>query len=230
VQQLHRRNDAGFSTQRNLDNVGLRRVGSCIVSCFEAAVIVVCPTGHCGSTCPLAGCRHRALAEATFPCRRWTSTPCRVWFVMCRATTALLEARRRDKQCVLHLLASRVCLDQRPLAVSRAHPVPTAVAALALLHVVPVVPVATASAPLSTTAAADRAMQGMRAVPDRHRQTTAAPHALLARGAAAVLAPVSCATPAASATSPRRCRLAAPATATLHLDSDALQAHCRALA
>jgi hypothetical protein len=71
-------------------------------------------------------------------------------------------------------------------------------------------------------------MRGMRAVPARRRRTTAPPHALLARGAAAVLAPVSCATPAASATSPRRHRLAAPASATLRLDSDALQAPCRA--
>jgi hypothetical protein len=147
-----------------------------------------------------------------------------------RGTTALLEARRRDPRSASRRLDSRACLDLRRLAVSLAHPVHTAAVALVLPHAVPVVPVAMASAPLSTTAAADRAMQGMRAVLARRRRTTAALHALLARGAAVVLAPVSCATPAASATSPRRRRLAAPATATLHLGSDALPAPCRALA
>jgi hypothetical protein len=147
-----------------------------------------------------------------------------------RGITALLEARRRDPRSASRRLASRVCLDLRRLSAKRAHPVPTAAVALALPHAAPVVPVAMVSAPLLTTAAADRAMQGMRVVLARRRRTTAALHVLLARGAAAVRYRVSCATPAASATSPRRCRLAAPATATLHLDSDALQAHCRALA
>jgi hypothetical protein len=96
------------------------------------------------------------------------------------------------------------------------------------LRATPVVPAATPSVAPSTTAVADRAMRALCARLDPRCQTPAAVRAPWAHGAALVRRRVSCATPAASATSPRRRRLAAPATATLHLDSDALPAPCRA--
>jgi hypothetical protein len=86
-----------------------------------------------------------------------------------------------------------------------------------------------ASAPPSTTAAADRVVRDTCVALARRHRMIAARRALLARGVPLVRRRVCRATPAASATSPRRCHPAAPATATLHLDSDALQAHCRAL-
>jgi hypothetical protein len=187
-------------------------------------VLFLCASGRCDSTCRRA--RRHVWPARTVP--HWMSTLASVYRAT-RGTTALLEARRRDPRSASHRLASRVSLDQQPLAVKHAHLVPTAAAASALPHAAPVVPVATVAAPPSMTPAADRAMRGMRAVPARRRRTTAALHVLLARGAAAVRRRVSCATPVASATSPRRRRLAALDTVTLHLDSDALQAHWCAL-